>query len=51
MLPTNNGVDFQYSFPANLTTKEENIIVEEANLLQAKYSNDAFHLEFQLGQF
>ena len=31
---------FSILFPANLITKKENIIVKEAKLLQAKYSDD-----------
>ena len=42
-------IDFHYFFPANLITKEENIIVKEADLLQAKYS-DSTYLNFQLGK-
>ena len=40
---------FSILYLANLITKEENIIVKEANLLQAKYSDGiSSDLNFQL---
>ena len=40
---------FSILFPVNLNIKEENIIVKEANLLQAKHSDDiSCDLNFQL---